>query len=708
MSIGEPQHAPPEFVLETLRRSLDRSSAATRPRAGLPQLRAACAAWLTRRYGLKEGSVDPDTMVLPVNGTREALFAFVQAAIDRAQRTARGACPIRSTRSTRARRCWPAPSRTSSTPRPRAATSRIWPRCRTPMWQRCQVLFLCSPGNPSGAVLPLEFLSRALDLAERHDFIVASDECYADIYLDEAAPPPGLLEAAEAAGRTRFERCVVFHSLSKRSSLPGLRSGFVAGDPALHRALSALPHLPRQRHAGADAARQHRRLARRCARPREPPPLPGEVRARAAAARPVLGSRAPRRAPSTCGRTSAATMRTSPASCTRGRTSPCCRAATWRAPARAATPARSACASRSCRRSPSASRPPSASANSCVNARPVRDCAAMSELDQLQRLIESRLRAARASSRRSNMSDDLDDAIAESPGAAGLRHGARRRTAARAAGCVNEWLKKAVLLVLPHARQRAHRRHGYTNFYDKVPLKYAHASEAQLRAGGARIVPHAIVRHGAYIAPNVVLMPSYVNIGAYVGTGTMVDTWATVGSCAQIGRNVHLSGGVGIGGVLEPLQAAPTIIEDDCFIGARSEIVEGVIVERRLRHLHGRVHRPEHAHLRPHHAARSCAGGCRRARWWSPGRCPPPTASTASTARSSSSAWTRRPAPRPRSTSCCAAPTPPEARKASALSSGAAPGRRRLPAGAPRLRAWAPIGRKARTARRCVSASKAR
>ena len=143
---------------------------------------------------------------------------------------------------------------------------------------------------------------------------------------------------------------------------------------------------------------------------------------------------------------------------------------------------------------------------------------------------------------------------------------------------VNEWLKKAVLLYF-----RAHDNRvmdaGFTRFYDKVPLKYAHASEAQLRAGGARIVPHAVVRRGAYIAPDAVLMPSYVNIGAYVGAGTMVDTWATVGSCAQIGRNVHLSGGVGIGGVLEPLQASPTIIEDDCFIGARSEVVEGVVVE---------------------------------------------------------------------------------------------------------------------------------
>ncbi|HVS78113.1 MAG TPA: 2,3,4,5-tetrahydropyridine-2,6-dicarboxylate N-succinyltransferase [Steroidobacteraceae bacterium] len=143
---------------------------------------------------------------------------------------------------------------------------------------------------------------------------------------------------------------------------------------------------------------------------------------------------------------------------------------------------------------------------------------------------------------------------------------------------VNEWLKKAVLLYF-RTRDNSVMDAGFTRFYDKVPLKYAHASEAELRASGARIVPHAVVRRGAYVAPNVVLMPSYVNIGAYVGTGTMVDTWATVGSCAQIGRNVHLSGGVGIGGVLEPLQAGPTIIEDDCFIGARSEIVEGVVVE---------------------------------------------------------------------------------------------------------------------------------
>lgn len=143
---------------------------------------------------------------------------------------------------------------------------------------------------------------------------------------------------------------------------------------------------------------------------------------------------------------------------------------------------------------------------------------------------------------------------------------------------VNDWLKKAALLYF-RAYDNKLIEGGYTRFFDKVPLKYAAMDEATVRASGARVVPDAVVRKGAYIGPNVVLMPSFVNIGAYVDAGTMVDTWATVGSCAQIGKNVHLSGGVGIGGVLEPLQASPTIIEDNCFIGARSEIVEGVIVE---------------------------------------------------------------------------------------------------------------------------------
>ncbi len=143
---------------------------------------------------------------------------------------------------------------------------------------------------------------------------------------------------------------------------------------------------------------------------------------------------------------------------------------------------------------------------------------------------------------------------------------------------VNQWVKKAVLLSF-RLNDNVPMGSGDLTFFDKVPTKYAGLSDAELRATGVRVVPPAVARRGSFVAAGAILMPSYVNIGAYVDSGTMVDTWATVGSCAQIGKNVHLSGGVGIGGVLEPLQANPTIIEDNCFIGARSEVVEGVIVE---------------------------------------------------------------------------------------------------------------------------------
>ena len=142
----------------------------------------------------------------------------------------------------------------------------------------------------------------------------------------------------------------------------------------------------------------------------------------------------------------------------------------------------------------------------------------------------------------------------------------------------HQWIKKAVLLSF-RLKDNELMRAGDLGFFDKVPIKFAHLSESELRATGVRIVPPAVARRGSFIAKGAILMPSYVNIGAWVGEGTMVDTWACVGSCAQVGNNVHLSGGVGLGGVLEPLQANPTIIEDNCFIGARSEIVEGVIVE---------------------------------------------------------------------------------------------------------------------------------
>jgi len=144
---------------------------------------------------------------------------------------------------------------------------------------------------------------------------------------------------------------------------------------------------------------------------------------------------------------------------------------------------------------------------------------------------------------------------------------------------INQWAKKAVLLYFK-THDNISSTAGFTQFFDKVPMKFADYDQKSMLESGVRVVPPACVRKGAYVAPNTVLMPSYINIGAYVDSGTLVDTWATVGSCAQIGKNVHLSGGVGIGGVLEPLQANPTIIEDGCFIGARSEVVEGVIVEK--------------------------------------------------------------------------------------------------------------------------------
>jgi 2,3,4,5-tetrahydropyridine-2-carboxylate N-succinyltransferase len=195
--------------------------------------------------------------------------------------------------------------------------------------------------------------------------------------------------------------------------------------------------------------------------------------------------------------------------------------------------------------------------------------------DQLESLIDAAFeRRADLNPARvpAELSDALDQVVA------GLNTG-RLRVAEKRGGAwtTHEWIKKAVLLYFRTRESRV--LEGGAPSFDRVPLKLAGYTEAEFREGGFRVVPGAVVRAGAFIGKNVVLMPSFVNIGAYVDDGTLVDTWATVGSCAQVGRNVHLSGGAGIGGVLEPLQASPTIIEDGCFIGARSEIVEGVIVE---------------------------------------------------------------------------------------------------------------------------------
>ncbi|MGD9387474.1 MAG: succinyldiaminopimelate transaminase [Gammaproteobacteria bacterium] len=234
LSIGEPRHAPPAFVGEALCGHLDRLGVYPKA-AGLPELRSACARWLERRFGLGAAAVDPETMVLPVNGTREGLFSFVQAALDP---TDAGLVlmpnPFYQIYEGAALLAGAEPGYLDTT----AATGFLPDLDAVPEadWARCRVLFICSPGNPTGAVMDEAYLRRALDLAERYDFLLASDECYADIYLDEDQPPPGLLGAALSAGNEGFRRCVVFHSLSKRSSVPGLRSGFVAGDPGVIRA----------------------------------------------------------------------------------------------------------------------------------------------------------------------------------------------------------------------------------------------------------------------------------------------------------------------------------------------------------------------------------------------------------------------------------------------------------------------------------------
>jgi N-succinyldiaminopimelate aminotransferase len=237
LSIGEPKHAPPDFVLQVLRDSL--AGLGQYPSTvGLPELRAACARWLERRFNLGANRVGLDA-VLPVNGTREALFAFAQAVIDPTRRATAdrplvampnpfyqiyegaallaGATPY----------FFETPTDNGFLPDLDAIPAAVW--------DRVQLLYLCSPGNPGGAVMSIDQLRRAIELANKHDFIIASDECYAELYADEANPPPSLLNAALAAGHANFERCVVFHSLSKRSSLPGLRSGFVAGDPSVLR-----------------------------------------------------------------------------------------------------------------------------------------------------------------------------------------------------------------------------------------------------------------------------------------------------------------------------------------------------------------------------------------------------------------------------------------------------------------------------------------
>ncbi|WP_397449446.1 succinyldiaminopimelate transaminase [Pseudomonas sp. NA-150] len=228
LSIGEPKHRSPSFVAEALSANLDQM-AVYPSTLGIPALREAIAAWCERRFNVPAGWIDPARNVLPVNGTREALFSFTQTVVNRSDdglvvspnpfyQIYEGAALLAGAQP----HYLPCLAENGFNPDFDAVSVDVW--------KRCQILFLCSPGNPTGALVPLETLKKLIALADEHDFVIAADECYSELYFDEATPPPGLLSACAALGRKDFKRCVVFHSLSKRSNLPGLRSGFVAGD----------------------------------------------------------------------------------------------------------------------------------------------------------------------------------------------------------------------------------------------------------------------------------------------------------------------------------------------------------------------------------------------------------------------------------------------------------------------------------------------
>ncbi|MCF8984228.1 succinyldiaminopimelate transaminase [Pseudomonas syringae] len=234
LSIGEPKHRSPDFVAKALADNLDQM-AVYPTTLGIPALREAIAGWCSRRFGVPQGWIDPARNVLPVNGTREALFAFTQTVVNRSDdglvispnpfyQIYEGAAFLAGAQP----HYLPCLSENGFNPDFDAVSPDIW--------KRCQILFLCSPGNPTGALIPVETLKKLIALADEHDFVIAADECYSELYFDEQAPPPGLLSACVELGRKDFKRCVVFHSLSKRSNLPGLRSGFVAGDAEILKA----------------------------------------------------------------------------------------------------------------------------------------------------------------------------------------------------------------------------------------------------------------------------------------------------------------------------------------------------------------------------------------------------------------------------------------------------------------------------------------
>src|SRR6478609_6397572 len=437
---------------------------------GLPEMREAASGWLERRFGV---TVDPDTEIVPTYGSKEAIFSLAQVLGTRGRVVAFGepAYPVYE------RGALFAGARVQTLPLRRE--NGFLPDLEE-LDDDVALVWVNYPHNPTGAVAPREFYDELAEAAERHDFVVGSDEAYTELWFDE--PPPSALQAADRS------RIVVFQTLSKRSSMTGYRSGFVAGSPEIVAALKA--YRPTVGTAPQEFVQRASVVAWNDERHVE------ETRARYRAKRDVL--------------------------------IPAIEARGWEIVASEAT-------------------------MYLWVVGPDPDV-----------LLERGLIVSPGGGVM-----DVDAMIAA------LDRG-EVRVAEKVDGDwrVNEEAKAAILEYF-RVRKVELIEVGPFEYLDKIPLKHDHAER------GVRVVPPATARYGSFLSPGVILMPSYVNIGAWVGPNTMVDTWATVGSCAQIGADVHLAGGVGVGGVLEPVQARPVIVEDGAFIGSRCILTEGVLIGER-------------------------------------------------------------------------------------------------------------------------------
>ena len=528
--MGDPKGVPEEPIRKALVGALE--EAAGYPAAqGLPELREAIARWLERRFDVE---IDPDVEVIPTLGSKEAIFSFAQIAVDAAAGKDVVVVPDPA---------YPVYERgalfAGATVRtlPLAAASGFLPdldAVEPETWERAAVVWVNYPNNPTTASAPLSFFERLAELARAHDFYLASDEAYSELWFEQA--PASALEAGT-------ENIVAFNTLSKRSSMTGYRSGFVAGD---ERAIDALrkfrptvgtaPQLFVQR-ASVIAWDDEEHVERTRERYRRKREVFLElfrrkgVRVEGSAATMYLWARVPD------GETSEAFAErlldhgvvVAPGSY-------------LGAPRRGLLPAR---------------------------ARPVRGGVPGRRRDPRARAVtpplEARIEAAweTAGPEALEPVDETIRALDEGRLRVAEKHGDE--------WVVHEWVKKAILLYFRLHRMEPAEAGPFT-YVDKVPLKRFGADSR------VRVVPPAVARYGSFLSDDVILMPSYVNIGAWVGPRTMVDTWATVGSCAQIGADVHLAGGVGIGGVLEPVQARPVIVEDGAFLGSRCIVTEGVVI----------------------------------------------------------------------------------------------------------------------------------